>query len=184
MQNPNYLDEENMELVTTFGNETKAVPFTDSSIFELKQGLLKVRQRPGKKNALGRIKFIFPNKEDVYLHDTPAQNLFSKSRRDFSHGCVRVANPEGLAEFSLKNQLSKDAIRQVLSTSKTQRVILKKPIPVLFFYITSFFDQNNNLLFYKDIYGNDAILLDALRNPEDLPDTSIFVSKPVKPENS
>ncbi|WP_262964876.1 L,D-transpeptidase family protein [Methylobacter psychrophilus] len=181
MQNPDYLDIENMEMVTTFGNEIKAVPFTASSMAELKQGTLKVRQRPGKKNSLGRVKFIFPNKEDVYLHDTPSQSLFNKSRRDFSHGCVRVANPEGLAAFALKNQWNKESIHQALNTPKTQRVILKKPIPVLFFYTTSFFDQNNNLLFYKDIYDHDAVLLEALRKPEDLSDMSIFVSESVKP---
>jgi murein L,D-transpeptidase YcbB/YkuD len=181
MQNPTYLDKENMELVTTFGNETKAVAFTGSSITGLKQGTLRIRQRPGKKNALGRVKFMFPNKEDVYLHDTPSQTLFSKSRRDFSHGCVRVENPEGLAEFALKNQWSKETIQQALQTPKTQRVILKKSIPVLFFYVTAFFDENNNLVFYPDIYGNDIVLLDALRKPEDLSDQSIFVSTNVAP---
>jgi murein L,D-transpeptidase YcbB/YkuD len=181
MQNPSYLDSENMELVTTFGNETKAVAFTGSSIAELKQGTLRIRQRPGKKNALGRVKFISPNKEDIYLHDTPSQTLFSKSRRDFSHGCVRVANPEGLAEFALKNQWSKEKIQQALNTAKTQRVILKKSIPVLFLYITSFFDHNNNLAFYPDIYGHDAILLGVLRKPEDLSDQSIFISANVAP---
>ncbi len=181
MQNPAYLDKENMELVTTFGNETKAVAFTGSSITGLKQGTLRIRQRPGKKNALGRVKFMFPNKEDVYLHDTPSQTLFSKSRRDFSHGCVRVENPEGLAEFALKNQWSKEKIQQALQTPKTQRVILKKSIPVLFFYVTAFFDENNNLVFYPDIYGNDIVLLDALRKPEDLSDQSIFVSTNVAP---
>jgi len=181
MQNPGYLAGENMELVTTFGNETKAVAFTASSLAQLKQGTLRIRQRPGTKNALGRVKFIFPNQEDVYLHDTPSQPLFSKSRRDFSHGCVRVENPEGLAEFALKNQWSREAIHQALNTLKTQRVILKKPIPVLFFYITSFFDQNNNLVFYPDIYGYDGILLGALRKPEDLLDQPNLVSAPVTP---
>src|SRR5665811_1111759 len=147
----------------------------------LKQGTLRIRQRPGKKNSLGRVKFIFPNNEDVYLHDTPSQTLFSKSRRDFSHGCVRVANPEGLAEFALKNQWSKEEIQQALQTPKTRRVILKKSIPVLFFYVTSFFDQNNNLTFYPDIYGNDAVLLDALKKPQDLSDQSLFVSANVAP---
>ncbi|MFZ2172122.1 MAG: L,D-transpeptidase family protein [Methylococcaceae bacterium] len=176
MQNPSYLDNEDMELVTTFGNETKAVAFTGSSITGLNQGTLRIRQRPGNKNALGRVKFIFPNKADVYLHDTPSQTLFSKSRRDFSHGCVRVANPEGLAEFALKNQWSKEEILQALQSPKTRRVILKKPIPVMFLYITSFFDHFDNLTFYPDIYGHDAILLEALRKPEDLSDQSIFVS--------
>ncbi|MDD2660322.1 MAG: L,D-transpeptidase family protein [Methylococcales bacterium] len=175
MQNPGYLDKENMELVTTSGNGTQVVGFTASSIAGLRQGTLRIRQRPGKKNALGRVKFIFPNKEDVYLHDTPSQNLFSKTRRDFSHGCVRVENPEGLADFVLKNQWSKEAVQQALNTPQTQRVVLKKPIPVLFFYITAFFDQYDNLEFYPDIYGYDATLLDALRKSEDLSDLSIFV---------
>ena len=181
IRNPGYLNKENMELVTTFGNETKAVSFTGSSIAELKQGTLRVRQRPGKKNALGKVKFIFPNKEDVYLHDTPSQTLFSKSRRDFSHGCVRVANPAGLAEFALKNQWSKETIQLALNTPKTQRVVLKKPIPVLFFYMTAFFDHNNNLAFYQDIYGNDTVLLEALKKPEDLSDQSIFISANAAP---
>ena len=181
IQNPGYLAGENMELVATSGNTAQVVPFTSASIAGLQQGTIRIRQRPGKKNALGSVKFIFPNKEDVYLHDTPSQTLFSKSRRDFSHGCVRVANPEGLAEFALKNQWTKDTIQQALSNPKTQRVILKKSIPVLFFYITSFFDQNNNLVFYPDIYGHDSILLGVLRNPEDLSDQSIFVSENAEP---
>jgi len=179
IQNPGYLDKENMELVTTFGNETKAVAFTGSSIAQLKQGTLRIRQRPGKKNALGKVKFIFPNKEDVYLHDTPAQTLFSKSRRDFSHGCVRVDNPEGLAEFALRNQWSKEKIQQALNTPKTQRVILKKSIPVLFLYITSFFDHNNNLAFYQDIYGYDVVLQEALNKSGDLSDQVIFAPPPI-----
>jgi murein L,D-transpeptidase YcbB/YkuD len=181
LQNPGYLDKENMELVTTSGNGTKVVAFTGSSIAGLTQGSVRIRQRPGKKNALGRVKFIFPNKEDVYLHDTPSQTLFNKSRRDFSHGCVRVENPEGLAEFALKNQWSKETIQQALNNPKTQRVILKKSIPVLFFYTTAFFDQYDNLVFYPDIYGYDIILLEALRKPEDLSDKLIFVSKNVEP---
>ena len=179
MQNPGYLATENMELVTTFGNETKAVAFTGSSIAQLKQGALRIRQRPGKKNALGKVKFIFPNKSDVYLHDTPAKTLFSKSRRDFSHGCVRVANPEGLAEFALKNQWSKETIQQALNTPKTRRVILKKSIPVVVFYVTSFIDQYDNLAFYSDVYGYDAVLQQALHKSGDLSDQAIFAPPPV-----
>jgi len=176
-----YLATENMELVTTFGNTTKAVAYTDSSLAQLKQGVLRIRQRPGKKNALGRVKFIFPNKEDVYLHDTPSRSLFNKSRRDFSHGCVRVANPDRLAEFALKNQWSKETIQQAMQTSKTQRVILKKSIPVLFFYVTSSFDPNDNLAFYSDIYGYDMVLQEALNKSGDLSDREIFAAPPAIP---
>jgi murein L,D-transpeptidase YcbB/YkuD len=170
------LEKENMELVSTFANESKSVIFNDSTISELKQGSLRIRQRPGKKNALGRIKFMFPNKDDVYLHDTPSHSLFARTRRDLSHGCVRVENPLALAEFALKDQWSKEDIQTALSKPKTQRVVLTKSIPVLFFYTTAFFDPNDDLVLYSDIYGNDAILLETLKNSEDLSDQAIFVN--------
>ena len=179
MQNPGYLASENMELVSTFGNESKAVAYNAGTISGLSQGTIRVRQRPGKKNALGKVKFIFPNKSDVYLHDTPSRSLFSRSRRDFSHGCVRVQNPGQLAEFVLKNQLSKEAIDDAFQTEKTRRVILKKSIPVLFFYATSFIDQYGNLAFYPDIYGYDSVLQEALKKSVDLSDQEIFAQKPV-----
>ncbi|NOT11452.1 MAG: L,D-transpeptidase family protein [Methylococcaceae bacterium] len=176
---PMYLDNEEMELVTRFGNEVKPVAFTKSSMEYVKQGSLKIRQRPGKKNPLGQVKFIFPNKDDVYLHGTPANALFSKSRRDFSHGCVRVENPELLAEFALKNQeeWTKETIKLAMTSDKTERIKLKKPIPVLFFYITSFFDQNDQLVFYPDIYGHDAVLMGALQKSEEFPDSLLFVKE-------
>lgn len=179
MRDRSYLARENMELVATFGNETKAAAFTGSSIERLKQGTLRIRQRPGKKNALGKVKFIFPNKSDVYLHDTPSRSLFSKARRDFSHGCVRVANPDQLAEFALKDQWSKETIKQAMQTPKTQRVILKKSIPVLFFYVTASVDNHDNLAFYYDIYGYDSVLQDALSKAGDLSDRDIFAAPPV-----
>lgn len=179
MKNPNYLAKEHMELVPNFGNEIKAVPFSDNTIAQLRRGTLKVRQRPGGKNALGKVKFIFPNQNDVYLHDTPANALFGKSRRDFSHGCVRVENPRQLAEFILKDQegWNKDTIQAAMQTPKTRHVVLKKPIPVLFFYTTSFFDQQDNLVFYQDIYDQDSTLQSALEKPADLSDQSLFISK-------
>ncbi len=184
IQNKNYLDKENMELVSVFRDAEKPTSLTGEAMELLKQGKLRIRQRPGGKNALGRVKFIFPNKEDVYLHDTPANALFSKSRRDFSHGCVRVANPQKLAEFALKNQdkWNAETIQLAMNTPKTQRVVLKKPIPVLFFYTTAFFDQDDDLDFYLDIYGHDAALLAALSKPDDLSDQSLFISTHAAPE--
>ena len=178
IKNPRYLAGENMELVSTFGNEAKAVAFSSSLIPGLSQGSLRIRQRPGKKNALGKVKFMFPNKNDVYLHDTPSRSLFSRSRRDFSHGCVRVQNPGQLAEFVLKNQLSKEAINEAMQTEKTRRVILKKSIPVVFFYTTSFVDQHDNLDFYADIYGYDSVLQAELKKSVDLSDQDIFAPPP------
>jgi len=167
-----------MEMVSVFRDGEKPTAFNEETMNLLKEGKLRIRQRPGGKNALGRVKFIFPNKDDVYLHDTPANALFSKSRRDFSHGCVRVANPQKLAEFALKNQdnWNAETIQMAMNTPKMQRVILKKPIPVLFFYTTAFFDQYDNLEFYPDIYGHDAVLLGALSKPDDLSDQALFIS--------
>lgn len=177
-QNSNYLDKENMEMVSVFRDGEKPTALNEETMNLLKEGKLRIRQRPGGKNALGKVKFIFPNKDDVYLHDTPANALFSKSRRDFSHGCVRVENPQKLAEFALKNQdnWNPETIQLAMNTPKTQRVLLKKPIPVLFFYTTAFFDQYGNLEFYPDIYGQDAVLLGALSKQDDLSDQSLFIS--------
>ncbi len=173
-QNPSYLGREQMEIVTPSG----VLPVNSASLSLVKQGSARIRQKPGGKNALGKIKFMFPNKDDVYLHDTPASGLFSRTRRDFSHGCVRVANPQALAEFVLAGQLPPDAIKKALDTPKNQRVILKRPIPVLFYYSTAFFDQQNSLVFYPDIYGRDALLTEALKNNADLPDQALFANAP------
>ncbi len=182
-RNPGYLASQNMEVVSNFGNSAKPVPLNSDSIEKLKRGVYRVRQRPGKRNSLGKVKFIFPNKDDVYLHDTPANSLFSRSRRDFSHGCVRVENPKALAEFALKNQgnWNADTIKKAMQTEAMRHVVLQNPIPVLFFYTTSFVDQHNNLAFYQDIYGHDSVLLAALKKADDLSDQSIFVSTSVAP---
>jgi hypothetical protein len=132
---------------------------------------------------LGRVKFIFPNASSVYLHDTPSVALFSRSRRDLSHGCVRVAHPQELAEFVLKDQGGWDtgSIKKAMG-GKNRQVVLKKTIPVLFLYNTAFFD-GNNLTFYSDIYGRDAKLLDALKKQDDLSDKVLFAPKEVLPVN-
>lgn len=162
--NPGYLASQNMEVVS------------------LKNGKMRIRQRPGGKNALGRLKFIFPNPYGVYLHDTPSKSLFGRSRRDFSHGCVRVQNPDKLARFVLGMQegWSPERIENALNNSVHSQTTLKTAIPVLFFYSTAFYEQNDVLAFYEDIYGLDAPLLAALSPVSDLPD-SAFIT-PEMPE--
>ena len=174
---PGFLASQNMEIVSS-SNSNKTFSVNGDSIEKLRKGVYRVRQRPGNRNSLGKVKFIFPNKEDVYLHDTPANSLFSRSRRDFSHGCVRVEKPQVLAEYALKNQghWTPETIKKAMKSPKNLRVDLKEPIPVLFFYTTAFVDQNNNLAFYPDIYGHDLVLAEALKNTDDLSDQAIFVS--------
>ena len=178
LKNPRYLEGENMEMVATDGGEAKTVSFSSATLSGLNQGNVRIRQKPGNKNALGKVKFMFPNKNDVYLHDTPSHHLFSRSRRDFSHGCVRVENPDQLAQFVLKNQLSKEEIDEAFQTQKNRRVTLKKSIPVMFFYTTAFVDQNDHLSFYEDIYAYDDVLKAKLKKLEDVSDLTVFALPP------
>ena len=120
-------------------------------------------QRSGPGNALGRVKFIFPNKYAVYLHDTPSKSLFEKSERAFSHGCIRVENPFALAEVLLGPQGWDRARMDALTTTKT--VHLAKPLPVLLLYWTTGITQDGRLRFRNDIYGRDKPIARALEKP-------------------
>lgn len=124
----------------------------------------RVRQLPGRNNALGLVKFIFPNKYHVYLHDTPSKALFQRTRRDFSHGCIRVADPPALAEFVLdaQNGWDRERIREAMTTGvDNRRVDLQSPVPVYVLYTTVVVEPDGAVDFFEDIYGHDATL-DAL----------------------
>ena len=126
---------------------------------------LAVRQKPGPGNALGLIKLIFPNEYNVYLHSTPSQQLFSQSRRDFSHGCIRVEKPEELAAWALRDkpEWTLERIRKAMQEGPDNvQVNLTKPIPVLILYGTAVTDESGAVHFYDDIYGHDAALRKAL----------------------
>ena len=127
----------------------------------------KLRQRPGPTNALGRLKFIMPNDYSIYLHDTPDRSHFSANERSFSHGCVRVAEPEALASAILAVQegWSLDKIEDDVKSGERQVVRLKKPLPVQLTYLTSWIDENNVVHFRNDVYERDQILADALSAP-------------------
>ncbi|MCK5871082.1 MAG: L,D-transpeptidase family protein [Methyloprofundus sp.] len=103
-KDPDYLQKNNMEIVSRFTHDAPVYAINENSISRLYSGQLNLRQRPGRKNALGNIKFIFPNNYAIYLHDTPALSLFKRNKRDFSHGCIRVENPNKLAQFVLRKQ--------------------------------------------------------------------------------
>ena len=130
----------------------------------LSTGALKLRQKPGPKNALGLVKFSFPNTNNVYLHSTPTQGLFKKARRDFSHGCIRVEFPVKLAEYVLKEheEWPKERIEETMQGGKTKTVTLKTPIPVYIFYSTVLANETDQVMFYDDIYGHDLILQNQL----------------------
>ena len=130
----------------------------------LYSGRLRVRQRPGPNNSLGLIKFEFPNPHRVYMHGTPATELFSKSRRDFSHGCIRVEDPLSLAAWLLRDkpEWTSDRIRAAMQGPDALRVTLPKPVPVLIVYGTAVVMEDGEVQFFHDIYGQDAALERAL----------------------
>ncbi|MDX1634592.1 MAG: L,D-transpeptidase family protein [Marinobacter sp.] len=124
-------------------------------------------QEPGPENALGQVKFMFPNKFDVYLHDTPARDLFSQTERSFSSGCIRVEDPLTLAAILLADDpaWTPERIQQLVDSKKLTTVTLKKPVPVHLEYWTAWVDEAGHLHFRKDIYQRDDRLLLALRTP-------------------
>ncbi|MBD8892803.1 L,D-transpeptidase family protein [Labrenzia suaedae] len=123
----------------------------------------RLRQDPGKSNALGRIKFMFPNKFNIYIHDTPSKSLFSQSERFFSHGCIRVSDPFGLAEVLLGDQgYTLDQLDALRDSGERKVITLKTPIPVHLTYLTAWMNKDGSTHFRKDIYGRDETLLKAL----------------------
>jgi len=123
-------------------------------------GLPIVRQKPGNSNALGHVKFIFPNSYNIYFHDTPSRSLFSKQQRAFSHGCIRLQEPFDLAVYLLRNQpeWTNEKIKAAMNSSKEKWVALSKTVPVFITYFTSWVDEDGVLHFTDDIYGHDKKL--------------------------
>lgn len=140
------------------------VPVTDSTIRAIGSSV-RVRQKPGPLNSLGRVKFVMPNPEDIYLHDTPARTLFGRVRRDFSHGCIRVADPAALAAFLLRDkpEWTPERIAEALRGDTTRWVPLPARVPVLLVYQSVVVKESGETFFYRDLYGHDRTLDRALR---------------------
>ncbi len=174
-----YLAKRNYSLVDYSGNVVDASKI-DWANMTLSKFKWMVRQEPGPTNALGRIKFMFPNKYAIYLHDTPSKSLFSRNTRDFSHGCVRVQIPIDLSVVLLNDpqKWSKEAINNIIKSKKTTSVKLKKPVPVLILYWTALF-RKGLMFFSKDVYNRDARVLMALDSTS-IDDTRRAYSEDVK----
>ena len=159
-RDPDYLAEKGFEVVNSREEVITSGTVTSDVLEQLRAGKLFVRQTPGPKNALGLVKFIFPNNFNVYMHDTPAHELFSQSRRDFSHGCIRLERPADLAAWVLRDNpgWNMDRVRAAMNGSTTQQVNLAHPIPVLIVYGTVIVTEDGLVHFYDDIYGQDAAL--------------------------
>jgi murein L,D-transpeptidase YcbB/YkuD len=142
--NPNYLESQNMEIVNN----------DDGT------GLPTIRQKPGGENALGNVKFLFPNSFNIYFHDTPSKSLFAKDKRAYSHGCIRLSDPTKMAEYLLRNQpeWTPDKIREAMNAGEEKFVKVAKPVPVFITYYTAWVDENGLLNFREDIYKHDQKL--------------------------
>ena len=137
----------------------------DMSRFSVASFPFDLRQPPGPNNALGTVKFMFPNRHAIYLHDTPAKSLFSREVRAYSHGCIRLRDPFdfGYALLAKQEADPKAYFQSQLRTGREARVNLDQPVPVHIIYRTAFTDAKGNLNFRRDIYGRDARIWDALQ---------------------
>jgi L,D-transpeptidase YcbB len=158
---PDYLERNDFEIVRGESDDAQIMSPNPDAIAALAAGQLRLRQRPGEDNALGLIKFLFPNAHNVYMHSTPAHRLFLASRRAFSHGCIRVSDPTALAAYVLRNtgKLWDNArIEAAMHDSHSLRVELRDPIRVMILYGTAMATEAGPVQFFDDIYGHDRKL--------------------------
>ena len=157
------MESEGYEIVGT-GDSPRVYPATRDNLARVAVGTLRFRQRPGPGNALGLVKFVFPNRHDVYLHGTPAMQLFSLARRDFSHGCIRAQQPAELASFALDGDSAwtRERIDAAMHGDATVRVALTRPVTVYILYMTVMIGPDGTAYFYPDLYEQDERLSRAL----------------------
>nr|WP_246301725.1 L,D-transpeptidase family protein [Granulicella arctica] len=154
--NKDYLASKNYEVTNN-----KGVVLPNYTVHQVEHAMVLVREKPGPGNSLGLVKFMFPNQYDIYLHSTPETYLFNRTRRDFSHGCVRVQKPDGLAVWVLQGQQDwdLDKVQEAMNTGPdNHQVNLKKQLPIVIFYLTAIPAEDGKTHFFDDIYGYDAAL--------------------------
>jgi murein L,D-transpeptidase YcbB/YkuD len=160
MRDRSWISANNFELVTSRGEVAGDGEVSEEILSELGKGELQLRQKPGPKNTLGLVKFVFPNEYGVYLHDTSARWLFARERRDLSHGCIRVEQPEELAEWVLREQSgwSRDRIVAAIQGTESVSVKVKRPVQIVLMYSTASVMKDGEVHFFPDIYGEDRAL--------------------------
>jgi L,D-transpeptidase YcbB len=159
-----WISANNFEVVNRQGEVVGDRTVSEGMMSELSTGELQLRQKPGPKNTLGLVKFVFPNAYGIYMHDTSARWLFNRARRDLSHGCIRVEKPEDLAEWVLSKQPGwpRDRIAAAMHGTEPVSVKVERPIQVVTMYSTAVVMQNGEVHFFQDIYGDDAALEEEL----------------------
>jgi L,D-transpeptidase YcbB len=164
-KDPDYLTKNQLEVVDRHGTVVSTGVVSDQQLAQLNTGALNVRQRPGPKNSLGLVVFMFPNEHNVYLHSTPAPELFARTRRDFSHGCIRVEDPAKMAEYILRGNSgwTMDKVEEAMNSGPDSKtVILAHKRPVVIIYATAVVLPDGEVKFFQDIYEHDAHLQKAL----------------------
>jgi len=163
-----YIDRNDMEIVDGQSDAAKVVSVSSSSLSRLEKGDLRIRQRPGPQNSLGLVKFVFPNDDNVYMHGTPATQLFDRARRDFSHGCIRVEDPVALSEWVLKDKgMTREEIIAAMDKDMPTALPLSDPVQVVLFYVTAMVTPEDGALrFADDIYKSDVALDAALTHKQ------------------
>jgi murein L,D-transpeptidase YcbB/YkuD len=162
-RNPAYLRDKNIHVIDSNGKAVHQSTL-DWSQYTARNFPYTLRQEPGANNALGVVKFIFPNKHLVFLHDTPSKSLFEKETRTFSSGCIRVENPLALAELLLDDSATWNQARiaEVINSQETKTLYLRQPLPVLLLYWTAMVETDDQVHFIPDVYGRDAAILEGL----------------------
>lgn len=155
-----YLEKSKFELVDW---DEQPMEIAQLTLENIEAGTIRIRQKPGPDNALGLVKFMFPNDHAIYLHDTPADHLFDASERDFSHGCIRVERPTDLAAFLLNGKWSREDILHTLESSERRAIQLPQAIPVYILYLTAWVAEDGSLQFRDDPYGHDDQLWTAIQ---------------------
>ena len=158
--NPAWVVNNGFEIVRGQGDDGTVVPQSAESVAALERNELRLRQKPGPRNALGNAKFLFPNRYNVYLHDTPSQGAFAQARRAASHGCVRVVDPPALARHVLRNnpEWTPERIDAAMNAETGTRITLAQPIRVFLIYATALAVEDGRVLFFEDIYHHDEKL--------------------------
>ncbi|CAG9174701.1 L,D-transpeptidase family protein [Cupriavidus pinatubonensis] len=179
-RDPAYFTQQGFEFVS---NGKAVTTLSDANLDAVMNGRMRIRQRPGPMNALGDIKFVFPNNQNIYLHHTPTPQLFKRDRRDFSHGCIRVEEPVALAKFVLQDMpgWTEERIRQAMTKGQSNTVALQQPLPVVLAYGTAIARADGRVYFLPDIYGQDKLLDQALREKTARRPASVPASAPAAP---
>jgi murein L,D-transpeptidase YcbB/YkuD len=167
LKDHSYLAKNNMKILKPDGTEidTSAIDWSNLSG---KAFPYMIRQDPGPKSPLGRVKFVFPNEYDVYIHDTPSRSLFLKNIRTFSSGCIRISQAYDLAGYLLKDdpEWSLPNLKKAIDMGEKRIIVLKKPVPVYVLYLTAWADKNGIAYFGKDVYSRDRQLIAALKQTQ------------------